>query len=673
MIPTKQNVDSNLDGFESQNFTIQINDKSFRVLLDGLYTNKEQSIVRELWTNAYDSHIAAGTVERPFDCKLPSTFDPTFTIRDYGTSMVHDDVMHLYSTVFASTKTATNDQVGCLGLGSKSPFAYTDSFSVTAYDGDTKRAYLAALNNDGIPTITYLGSEPCNDERGFEVSFAVASSDIERFRKAADNVAIGFDPVPNITGANVTIPEPMFVGDNLRIYRRKQSWDYSGTPGITDNMIKMGPVAYPLPAELAQSVDKTLVSGVRIMLDVPVGSVDFTANREALQLTPQTRQYLSSLVDENMNMLKATAYEDINNPCNTYLEACKTYDFWNQFIHGLSSFRFENNALAPLVSGNVEFNSHLARYLVVKHWTGRTVERTVFSSGRTFSIHVNNIPNVTFVINRDPKMARRMLRFKAFSDGNSNVYWLDHPTKDQIMRLMRCFGLKREQFILIENLPDVEVERSSGGGSSASADATTLRGAYRLTKQGYINQVHSINHEIIVDNNYYWIRLETTKPNDDFRLPMCNLVADMSDRSYRRDPIIALAKFLEIDLDEHPILLLGKQARKKLDVTEDRMLDKVMNDLIVANLPQYLKMAQAENGLSPINNRVLEILNMDKPVNLPLSIDRKLIDTYGEDEFRKVHPFKSKYPLLFATRYSNGNEDIDDAVITEYVEFINNK
>jgi hypothetical protein len=572
--------------------------------------------------------------------------------------------------VFASTKTATNDQIGCLGLGSKSPFSYTDSFTVNAYDGYIKRVYLAALNSDGIPTITHLTDEPSDEARGLEITFAVASGDIDRFRKAAENVVVGFDPAPEIVGATITAPEPKFVGDGLRIYRRKNTWDYSGNNGLTDHMIKMGPVAYPLPGELAGPISETLNTQRCIMLDVPVGSVDFTANREALQLTPQTRSFLTQIISENMERLKATAFNDIADPSNTYLDACRSFYSWNTLIRTLNTFRFQNNSLAPIVSNTVEFNSRLSKDLVLKSWGSRTVERV---QTRQFGIHVQNLSNMTFVINRDPKMSRRMVRFKAFSESKSNVYWLDHPTNDQIMRLMRCFDLKREQFIPIENLPDVEVEANSssgGGGSSVSAD--TLRGAFRMSKHAGISQISSTTHEIITNDDYYWIYLETTKPNDDFRLPKCGIAADMSDRSYRRDAITALAKFLDIDIDKNPILLLGKQARKKLDVSEDRLLDNVMYDLMTAKLPEYLKMSQAGNGKPAIKSSVLDILNMDSYVDLPVVIHRELINTYGEDKVNEVHPNKSKYPLLFASRYPDSS-DIDDAAITEYIQFINNK
>ena len=53
--------------------------------------------------------------------------------------MEHEDCMVLYTTYFRSTRNNSNDSVGCLGLGSKAPFAYTDSFTVEAYLNGIKR------------------------------------------------------------------------------------------------------------------------------------------------------------------------------------------------------------------------------------------------------------------------------------------------------------------------------------------------------------------------------------------------------------------------------------------------------------------------------------------------------------------------------------------------------
>ncbi len=110
-----------------------------RKLIDDLYSDKIATPIRELWTNAFDSHIMAGCAAKSFRCQLPNAKTPTFMVRDYGVSLTHEQVMVLYTTVFRSTKERTNAQVGQLGLGSKSPFCYTDAFSVVAYmDGEVE-------------------------------------------------------------------------------------------------------------------------------------------------------------------------------------------------------------------------------------------------------------------------------------------------------------------------------------------------------------------------------------------------------------------------------------------------------------------------------------------------------------------------------------------------------
>ena len=89
------------------------------ILSDGLYSNKILAVIRELSTNAYDSHVDAGVADRAFEVHLPTRLEPYFHVRDYGTSMTHDQCMTLYTTYFRSTRNDSNDAVGCLGLGKK--------------------------------------------------------------------------------------------------------------------------------------------------------------------------------------------------------------------------------------------------------------------------------------------------------------------------------------------------------------------------------------------------------------------------------------------------------------------------------------------------------------------------------------------------------------------------
>ena len=121
---TKTNTVTKSENFTESNYSIDATAKAFAILSDSLYSNKIKAVIRELSTNAYDAHVAAGNPEERFYIHLPTALDHQFWVRDYGIGLSKEDCMSLYTTYFRSDKTDSNDSVGCLGLGSKSPFAY---------------------------------------------------------------------------------------------------------------------------------------------------------------------------------------------------------------------------------------------------------------------------------------------------------------------------------------------------------------------------------------------------------------------------------------------------------------------------------------------------------------------------------------------------------------------
>ena len=121
-------------------FKIATSAKAFKILSSNLYSNKIRAIIREISCNAADAHKMIGN-EQPFQVSLPSRLNEQFVVRDFGPGLSHDDVMELYTTYFASTKSDSNDYTGALGLGSKSPFAYCDTFGVTSWHQGVARTY----------------------------------------------------------------------------------------------------------------------------------------------------------------------------------------------------------------------------------------------------------------------------------------------------------------------------------------------------------------------------------------------------------------------------------------------------------------------------------------------------------------------------------------------------
>ena len=277
-------------------FRIRNSAKAFNILSSGLYANKIRAIVRELSTNAYDSHVDAGRATTPFDVHLPTQLEPWFAIRDYGTGLTFDQVTNIYTTYFESTKTNSNDFVGCLGLGSKSPFAYTDNFTVTAIKDGKKGIYTAFLNEHGVPSIAQMIEEPSDEPSGVEVKFAVNDRyDFDKFRHEASTVYSYFPLRPVVSGpANFSVTEVQYGSKDIvpGVHSRRN--------GRGNSNAIMGNIAYPIQVPNAETNLGPLVNLLNCGLDIffDIGEVDFQASREGLSYIPQTIEAIKAKLTE---------------------------------------------------------------------------------------------------------------------------------------------------------------------------------------------------------------------------------------------------------------------------------------------------------------------------------------------------------------------------------------
>ena len=199
--PENQAILSNVG--EIGEFRIRNSAKAFNILSSGLYANKIRAVIRELSCNAVDSHVAAGKGDVPFEVHLPNSLDAYFSVRDFGTGLSHDQVTSIYTTYFESTKTDSNSFIGALGLGSKSPFSYTDNFTVTAIKDGKRGIYSAFINGDGVPSIALMMEEETDEPNGVEIKFSVNERyDFNKFREEAREVYEHFKLKPQITGSS---------------------------------------------------------------------------------------------------------------------------------------------------------------------------------------------------------------------------------------------------------------------------------------------------------------------------------------------------------------------------------------------------------------------------------------------------------------------------------------
>jgi hypothetical protein len=303
--PQNEAILSNVS--EIGEFRIRNSAKAFSILSSSLYANKIRAIVRELSCNAVDSHKAAGKEATPFDVHLPNQLEPWFSIRDYGVGLSHQQVTEIYTTYFESTKTGSNDFIGALGLGSKTPFAYTDNFTVTAVKDGIRGVYSAFINESGVPSIALMMSEESTDPNGVEVKFSVnVYNDFDRFITEARNVYSHFSLRPVVSGGlrsfkffDVVYKEKDIVPG---VHYTKGEYNYNNS-----SYAVMGNIAYPIAIPESDkelgNLSELLQCGLE--LHFGIGELDFQASREGLSYIPITVKNIKTKL-EQLNTRLAT-------------------------------------------------------------------------------------------------------------------------------------------------------------------------------------------------------------------------------------------------------------------------------------------------------------------------------------------------------------------------------
>ena len=256
------------------------------ILREGLYTDRVLAVLREYSANAWDAHRTSGKADLPIKVTLPTDMNPTLVIRDWGTGMSEEDIFGVFTQYGESTKREDDTAVGCLGVGSKSGFAYSDSFTVISYHGGMKKTYVAVLDQSDIGTMSRLNEEPCGDEVGIEIQVPVKRKDIWEFENKAKSLFRYFDPKPEI---NCTFPSiPRLSLKSGFVMESSGSYEWIAVMGCVPYRININQIQSALDSAGIGSVMSKISGG----LYFEIGEVQIGANREELKYTDSTKRTL---------------------------------------------------------------------------------------------------------------------------------------------------------------------------------------------------------------------------------------------------------------------------------------------------------------------------------------------------------------------------------------------
>jgi len=281
---------------EEQFFSIQDQGMIFEILRNKMYSNPILAICREISCNARDAHREVGTPERPIEIHLPNTLEPFYKIKDFGPGISPDRMSNIFIKYTASTKRDDNIQTGGFGLGAKTPFSYSDTFTIiTNFDG-IQYNYACFIDETKVGKLILLSSTPTSESNGTEIIIPVKMPDFRHFAEFTEVATRHWDVKPIIKGGNIDYIE-------LKKLIEGNGWAVAMYPNSWNRELKLiiDGIEYPVDLSVLRTyLNSKMIDYSRgnIYLYFGVGELSLSANREQVYLDKMTQEKICNRLED---------------------------------------------------------------------------------------------------------------------------------------------------------------------------------------------------------------------------------------------------------------------------------------------------------------------------------------------------------------------------------------
>ena len=278
----------------------------FNILSKSYYSRKIDSIVREVTSNCFDSHIEAGIddpviIEKRYDIEN-DTYNIVF--KDVGVGMNPDRMYNIFNNWFTSTKRESNDYIGAFGLGSKSPFSYNDSFYITTISDGLKYEYVYILTTTLPELISLYGYNeelkgldlvktpkglPTDERNGTEIIIPLLNNnDYRAFEESIKKELCYFDNV---------YTKGFSLSNNYSIYK-KEGFLYRPYGNYSNELhIVLGKCCYPVDWKAINRERVALPFGIRF----EIGELQVIPNRESIVYDASDDDTIARLINSKID------------------------------------------------------------------------------------------------------------------------------------------------------------------------------------------------------------------------------------------------------------------------------------------------------------------------------------------------------------------------------------
>jgi hypothetical protein len=316
----------------------------FDILRNKMYKDPILAICREISCNARDAHREIGTPDLPIQITIPTAFDPNYKVQDFGPGISPDRMENIFCKYMASTKREDNNQQGGFGLGGKSPFSYSDTFTIITIVDKVKRIYTAYIDESGLGKVVLASQNKTVDNNGTTISIPVLREDIPKFLKRTLECTKYWKIKPLLVGREY-IDTTEWQKENIQYsgtnwYKVHNNYN-SHTTAIIDDIL------YEIDEKSLHNLptDKKLFLQNKIFITFNIGELSLSPSRDNIHYDEKTQAIILKRIDDIYNEIITSILDKIKQ-ADTYIQACLiAQKFCDSFYHdsiNISSIKWKD-------------------------------------------------------------------------------------------------------------------------------------------------------------------------------------------------------------------------------------------------------------------------------------------------------------------------------------------
>lgn len=687
---------------DQQFFSIQDQGMIFDILRNKMYSNPILAICREISCNARDAHREVGTPEVPIHIYLPTALEPYYKVKDFGPGISPDRMSNIFIKYTASTKREDDVQTGGFGLGAKTPFSYSDTFSIITNHNGVRYNYNCLIDETKIGKLMLASESPTTEPNGTEIIIPVASKNFTEFRTWTEQACRYWDVKPIIKGDIIDWQKlhVMLEGDKWAL--TKPAKDQHGYSSHSVKAVIDG-IEYSLDLDvLKQFVDGQLIDSVcgTIVMYFGVGQLSLSANREQIYIDEKTQSVLRA----RLNKVQKEICQKVSDRIESFENLWIANTYYRHELHGLfNDFKFlgplswrgivlhngyvytncrihcfvkgrwsrrnhDPNKISRTTCGHLGFNEHAALYindLSLKETTVRHVKKAFTDDPLLTTMYVVYPTDKVTLKDLNEKIHLDQMAPKFLSSITKATARSYTPASSRLI-IFKFDSFAREfrqvSYASLDNDPNHKVL------------CKLIKNNYSATSLANSRRIVFKNHEIFHLDSFK--SLIANFPHHSFygvddSAPVKRIVEDLSDCQDIED--FARQEVLNNKSIDYVGCKFAMQKHEDIDVRLLRCFSEFKR-LIKSNNSLFLQRIEVHETLKQMFNKNVGLLELYQAVNGKIN-DTQLSDYVKDNPHLDVDTinmkFKKKYPMLeFVTGYYN----FDDIVrqVADYINLVDN-